>query len=83
MRSAWPEVVESGNCQLIGDSPNQIAKLALDILRNPDAYRGMRRPAFPYGSGKAADRILDVVTKYLRTAPDHSPAVETNLALAR
>jgi UDP-N-acetylglucosamine 2-epimerase (non-hydrolysing) len=78
-----PEVVKSGNCRLIGGRPHQLANQALDILRNPDAYRDMRRPAFPYGSGKAADRILDIVTRYLRTAADQGAAFETKLALAR
>jgi UDP-N-acetylglucosamine 2-epimerase (non-hydrolysing) len=78
-----PEVVESGNCRLISGIPGELAANALDILRNPAAHRKMRRKAFPYGRGKAADRILNVIARHIAAAPVANLVHETELALLR
>lgn len=78
-----PEVVESGNCRLVSGIPGELAASALDILRNPAAHRKMRRKSFPYGRGKAADRILNVIARHMAVAPDVNFVDETELALLR
>lgn len=78
-----PEVVRSGICQLVGSAPNQLAKQALHILRDPDAHRKMRCPTFPYGKGNAANQILDIIAKHLAASLTKCGSIDTKLALAR
>jgi UDP-N-acetylglucosamine 2-epimerase (non-hydrolysing) len=78
-----PEVISSGNCRLVSNSPGEVTAQALNILRNPAANRDMRRPAFPYGRGKAADCTLDVIDRWLAATPKIRPLTDTKLALAR
>jgi UDP-N-acetylglucosamine 2-epimerase (non-hydrolysing) len=59
-----PEVVDSGNCVLTGASPTKIIDAAYRLLNDPSNHRAMSTPNFPYGDGKAAQRILDIIEHF-------------------
>ena len=62
-----PEGVEAGAAVLVGTDEDRIVVEASRLLRNPTAYEAMARPANPYGDGKAAIRILDVLRNIPRS----------------
>jgi UDP-N-acetylglucosamine 2-epimerase (non-hydrolysing) len=57
-----PEGVEAGVALLVGTDENRIVAEASRLLRDESAYAAMARRVNPYGDGKAAGRILDVLT---------------------
>ena len=63
-----PEGVASGNLALVGTDPDRIAAAAARLLDDPAAHAAMARPAFPFGDGRAAPRILDEVGRYVAAA---------------
>lgn len=56
-----PEVVLSGNCVMTGASPDRIIAEAQRLLDDNAHHVTMCRPCLPYGDGKAAKRILDII----------------------
>lgn len=64
--SERPEAIEAGVARLVGHDPAAIVAEASRLLRDPDAYRDMARGASPYGDGRAAERIVAAVERYLR-----------------
>lgn len=60
-----PEAVEGGTAKLVGTNPSQIFAAANELLSNPDAYRAMATAINPFGDGKAAERIFQIVVNYL------------------
>jgi UDP-N-acetylglucosamine 2-epimerase (non-hydrolysing) len=56
-----PEAVMQGVVQLVGCDPDLIVSSTLRLLDDPQAYSAMARGISPYGDGKAASRILDVL----------------------
>lgn len=60
-----PEAVEAGTVCLVGTSREVIRETASNLLADQDAYDKMARAANPYGDGKAALRIRDIVKEYL------------------
>lgn len=61
------EGVESGNLLLVGDDPATILAAAARLLDEPAALAAMARPAFPFGSGDAAGRILEACARHFRS----------------
>ena len=57
-----PEVIASGNCVLVGSNADAIVRETSRLLDDSGHHAEMSRPSFPYGDGKAAHRILDVIT---------------------
>lgn len=57
-----PEAVEAGTVRLVGTDTDLIVSEATRLLDDPDAYSEMARAHNPYGDGKAANRIVDVLT---------------------
>lgn len=57
-----PEGVEAGVALLVGTDEDRIVAEASRLLRDGSAYAAMARRVNPYGDGKAAERILDVLT---------------------
>lgn len=57
-----PEAVDAGTVRLVGTDTDLIVSEATRLLDDPDAYSEMARAHNPYGDGKAADRIVDVLT---------------------
>jgi UDP-N-acetylglucosamine 2-epimerase (non-hydrolysing) len=60
-----PEGVEAGTARLVGTSRERIVSEAERLLNDPAAYAEMARAHNPYGDGRAAERIADVVTAAL------------------
>lgn len=55
------EAVENGAVKLVGSDREAIVKEANALLADEDIYQGMVRAGNPYGDGRAAERILQVL----------------------
>ncbi|HZK43206.1 MAG TPA: UDP-N-acetylglucosamine 2-epimerase (non-hydrolyzing) [Syntrophomonadaceae bacterium] len=60
-----PEAVEVGTVKLIGTAKNNIYKEAKLLLTDVTEYHKMARALNPYGDGKAAQRIVEIVKDFL------------------
>jgi UDP-N-acetylglucosamine 2-epimerase (non-hydrolysing) len=60
-----PEGVEAGNARLVGTSTERIVSEARALLANPSAVAAMRRRSFPYGDGRAGERIAALILSRL------------------
>ena len=58
-----PESIEAGVAKLVGSDCDRIVAEAELLLRDPAAHAQMARGASPYGDGKAAARIRDVLLR--------------------
>lgn len=67
--SERPEVIASGNARLTGLDPARIVAEATRLLDDPDAHAAMSRPAFPYGDGHAATRIVAAILAWAADRP--------------
>jgi UDP-N-acetylglucosamine 2-epimerase (non-hydrolysing) len=56
-----PEAIEAGTARLVGVDRARIVAEARRLLEDADAYAVMARAANPYGDGRAAERIADVL----------------------
>jgi len=56
-----PEAVESGAACLVGTAPDTIVDMALALLDDPIRRERMARPVSPFGDGRAAGRIADIL----------------------
>src|SRR5205823_10192146 len=59
-----PEGVEAGTARLIGTEESAIFAAAARLLREPTAYQAMAQAANPYGDGRAAERIREVLFRH-------------------
>jgi UDP-N-acetylglucosamine 2-epimerase (non-hydrolysing) len=64
-KSERPEGIATGNMRLVGTSTVAIVTEARRLLTDPLAYAAMSRPAFPYGDGRAAQRIAEIIADWL------------------
>ena len=58
-----PEGVEAGTAKLVGTDTQAILHETQRLLDDPSAYEAMARAHNPYGDGKAAQRICDLLAK--------------------
>ena len=58
-----PEAVDAGTVRLVGTDRGRIVEEAATLLDDQVAYQAMSRAHNPYGDGKAASRIAEVVAK--------------------
>jgi len=58
-----PEAVEAGTVELVGTDPDMLFRRATRLLDDETAYGAMSRAHNPYGDGRAAERIVEVLTK--------------------
>ena len=56
-----PEAVDAGTVKLVGTNPAAIIREANHLLDDPGAYETMARAHNPYGDGKAASRICNIL----------------------
>jgi UDP-N-acetylglucosamine 2-epimerase (non-hydrolysing) len=56
-----PEAIEAGTAKLVGTDYNVIVKTARTLLTDKRAYNEMSTKANPYGDGKSAQRIVDII----------------------
>lgn len=57
-----PEAVEAGTVKLVGTNEKLIVEETLKLLDNKEAYQAMARAHNPYGDGRAAKRIHDLIS---------------------
>lgn len=69
-----PEAVELGVAKIVGPVRAAIVDETRKLLLNPDHYNRMARGGSPYGDGHAADRIRDIVCRYLHTPLEEAAA---------
>lgn len=58
-----PEGIEAKVAKLVGTNPDKIIKETELLLRNQTEYFSMARAVSPYGDGKAAERIKEIIKK--------------------
>jgi len=58
-----PEGLKAGTARLVGTDVNLIVSAVTELLEDEACYRKMSRAMSPYGDGKAAVRIADVIEK--------------------
>ena len=56
-----PEGIESGTARLVGPSRERIVEEVERLLYDSEEYQHMARAVNPYGDGKAAERIVEIV----------------------
>jgi len=62
-----PEGVAAGNAKLVGTDIGVITSEAQKLLSNESAYDAMARVENPYGSGRAAERIWEIIrSRFIR-----------------
>jgi len=61
-----PEAVQLGTVKLVGTDPDLIYEEAAVLLDDAAAYRDRARAVFPYGDGRAADRIVNIILQEFR-----------------
>jgi UDP-N-acetylglucosamine 2-epimerase (non-hydrolysing) len=65
-----PEAVEAGVARLVGTDPDAIVNAVLDLLDRPDERDRMARMVSPFGDGRAAERIADILEAQRIAAPE-------------
>jgi UDP-N-acetylglucosamine 2-epimerase (non-hydrolysing) len=60
-----PEAIERGLARLVGTSRERLVAEASRLLDDPAAYAAMARGENPYGDGRAAERIADILAATL------------------
>ena len=58
-----PEGIAAGTARLVGTDKNRIISEIFSLLDNEAAYNVMARAHNPFGDGKAADRIAEIVAR--------------------
>nr|WP_281419420.1 UDP-N-acetylglucosamine 2-epimerase (non-hydrolyzing) [Falsiroseomonas tokyonensis] len=56
-----PEVVEAGAAEVVGTSTEGILAAARALLEDPVRLAAMSRPIFPFGDGRASERIASAI----------------------
>ena len=65
-RTERPEAIASGSMLLVGRYHDLVEKAVARLLDNPATLNAMRRPSYPYGDGRASQRIADEIVSWLR-----------------
>ena len=68
-----PEGVVTGNMRLVGTSTEAILAETRRLLANPLAQAAMSLRAYPYGDGRAAGRIAEIVDHWLARRMAEAP----------
>lgn len=61
-----PEAVQAGMAKLVGSDRLRIAREAIRLLTDKDAYKDMQRSQSPFGDGKSGTRIASIIADFLR-----------------
>ena len=61
-----PEAIAAGTARLVGTDPTQIAATVAELLNDSTAYAAMATAINPFGDGRAAERIANIVTEYFQ-----------------
>lgn len=63
-----PEAIAAGTAKLVDTEPDGIVAAATELLSNQNAYQKMATAINPFGDGHAAQRIFQIVEKYLSSS---------------
>ncbi|MEM1311388.1 MAG: UDP-N-acetylglucosamine 2-epimerase (non-hydrolyzing) [Cyanobacteria bacterium P01_D01_bin.71] len=63
-----PEAIAAGTAKLVGTQADAIAAAAIELLTSSTAYETMAKAVNPFGDGKAAQRIVEIVHRYFHRA---------------
>ena len=74
-----PEGVEAGCARLVGVNPDIIVREATRLLDDAGAYAAMTHGGSPYGDGRAAERIADVLEAEALGLPTSAPHIRPML----
>ncbi len=58
-----PEAIDAGVAELVGADADKIYESARELLENREAYEEMAQASNPFGDGKAAERIVEVLSR--------------------
>jgi UDP-N-acetylglucosamine 2-epimerase (non-hydrolysing) len=61
-----PEAVDCGVARLVGTDPDAIVRQTVALLDDPTARARMAQAVSPFGDGRAAERIADVLEERIR-----------------
>jgi len=61
-----PEGLDAGTAKLVGVNLDQIVNETARLLDDPAAYQAMSQAANPFGDGKSAQRIADILERQFR-----------------
>jgi UDP-N-acetylglucosamine 2-epimerase (non-hydrolysing) len=64
-----PEAIDAGTAKLVGTNAADIVSATSTLLTNAAAYRAMANAVNPYGDGRATERIIGVLLRFLRRSP--------------
>lgn len=62
-KTEYLDAIEAGTVCLVGTESNKIVFEASRLLKNQSHYQHMSQAVSPYGDGKSAERIVDVLAK--------------------
>ncbi len=68
-RTERPEAVAAGSAELVGTDPLRIRAAIARLRRDPVLYAHRSLPRFPYGDGRAAERIAAAMARRLGVEP--------------
>jgi len=60
-----PEAVDSGCVRLVGTNKQNIVEGISELLNKPEIYSSMSKSINPYGDGKAAQRIAEILAQFI------------------
>lgn len=60
------ESIQAGLSVVVSTAREEIVSAVTNVLEHPDAWPGLRGGTNPYGDGRAAERILDLLVERLR-----------------
>ena len=69
-----PEGLEAGTARLVGTDVTRIVSAVTELLEDKECYKKMSRAVNPYGDGKAAIRIGDVIEQTISVVRDRLDA---------
>jgi len=66
---------------LVGSNPEAFLAEAGRLWNDPDHYRAMAQPRFPYGDGKSSERIAEILgSAFLTANPSACPSFDNETA---
>ena len=60
-----PEGVEAGTCKLVGTDEGMIIQAVTELLEDEGAYQAMAQAVNPYGDGRSAQRIVNILLEHM------------------
>lgn len=71
-----PEAIHAGVAELVGTDENLIVNRVSQLLDDPSEYKRMARGASPYGDGRAAARIGDILAGHFGFMECRAPTAD-------